>query len=177
MIGIVKRVDDLGRIAIPKEIRKIYKIRDGEPMEVFVLEEGILIKKYSPLAKLNDFAQEYAYSIFESTGHTTIITDRNIIIAVAGGLKREYLEKNIGNTVLEAMENHIVQLNNDEIETEIREGIIEKSSSYVIAPIILYGDPAGSVMLFNHSEDIKMGDTEIKVAETAARFLARQIEE
>ncbi|WP_431785877.1 stage V sporulation T C-terminal domain-containing protein [Paenibacillus lactis] len=175
--GIVRRVDDLGRIVIPKEIRRIFKVREGDPMEIFVSEEGILIKKYSPLAKLNDFAQEYASSLFESTDHITLVTDLDTIIAVAGGARREYLDKSIGNTVLNCMENRISQLSNDCVEVEIKNDIKEYSSSYVISPIILYGEPIGSVIMLNKDEKVKMGEMEVKMVETAALFLAKQMED
>lgn len=89
--GIVRRIDDLGRVVIPKEIRRTLRIREGDPLEIFVDRDGeVILKKYSPIGELGDFAKEYAESLFESTGHITMITDRDTIITVAGGSKKSF---------------------------------------------------------------------------------------
>lgn len=87
--GIVRRIDDLGRVVIPKEIRRTLRIREGDPLEIFVDRDGeVILKKYSPIGELGDFAKEYAESLFEGTNHVTLITDRDNIIAVAGASKK-----------------------------------------------------------------------------------------
>lgn len=174
--GIVRRIDDLGRIVIPKEIRKKFKLREGDPMEIFVTEEGILFKKYSPVGQLDDFAKEYASSLFENTGHTAIITDRDTVIAIAGGSRREYLDKNVGEIIYQCLDNRISKMNNDLIDFEIIDGVKEECSSFVITPIVIEGDPVGSILLLNKDENVKMGQLEIKLVETAASFLVKQIE-
>src|SRR3954470_6978708 len=96
--GIVRRIDDLGRVVIPKEIRRTLRIREGDPLEIFVDRDGeVILKKYSPIGELGDFAKEYAESLSETLGHITLITDRDVVIAVAGVSKKEFLEKPIGN--------------------------------------------------------------------------------
>ena len=86
--GIVRRIDDLGRVVIPKEIRRTLRIREGDPLEIFVDREGeVILKKYSPIGELGDFAQEYADSLYESTGHIALISDRDAIVAVSGAPK------------------------------------------------------------------------------------------
>lgn len=103
--GIVRRIDDLGRVVIPKEIRRTLRIREGDPLEIFVDRDGeVILKKYSPIGELGDFAKEYAESLFESTNHITMISDRDNIIAVAGGSKKDYLEKPVGPLVETCME-------------------------------------------------------------------------
>src|SRR6478735_11597866 len=103
--GIVRRIDDLGRVVIPKEIRRTLRIREGDPLEIFVDRDGeVILKKYSPIGELGDFAKEYAESLSETLGHITLITDRDVIIAVAGASKRDFLEKPIGNDVEKSME-------------------------------------------------------------------------
>ncbi len=102
--GIVRRIDDLGRVVIPKEIRRTLRIREGDPLEIFVDRDGeVILKKYSPIGELGDFAKEYADSLFESTNHITMISDRDSIIAVAGGSKKDYLDKSIGPIVETSM--------------------------------------------------------------------------
>ena len=84
--GIVRRIDDLGRVVIPKEIRKTLKIKEGTPLEIFTDREGqIILKKYSPIGELNNFAEEYAEALVQTTGLTACITDRDVVVAAAGG--------------------------------------------------------------------------------------------
>ena len=95
--GIVRRIDDLGRVVIPKEIRRTLRIREGDPLEIFVDREGeVILKKYSPIGELGDFAKEYADSLHEAIGHIALIADRDNIITVAGAPKKEFLNKAIG---------------------------------------------------------------------------------
>lgn len=176
--GIVRRIDDLGRVVIPKEIRRTLRIREGDPLEIFVDRDGeVILKKYSPIGELGDFAKEYAESLYESTNHITMISDRDTIIAVAGGSKKEYLEKQIGALVESAMENRRAQLETSPGTYELCKDVTESYSSYVVAPIVAGGDPIGSVLLVSKEEGVKMGQMEMKMAETAAGFLAKQMEQ
>jgi AbrB family transcriptional regulator (stage V sporulation protein T) len=112
--GIVRRIDDLGRVVIPKEIRRTLRIREGDPLEIFVDREGeVILKKYSPIGELGDFAKEYADSLNEALGHIVCIADRDNIIAVAGAPKKEYLNKSIGTAVEKAIEERRTVLIND----------------------------------------------------------------
>lgn len=174
--GIVRRIDDLGRIVIPKEIRRILKIREGDPIEIFVTNEGVMLKKYSPIGQLRDFANEYASSLFESTDHITLITDRDTIISVAGDSRKEYLDKNVGNYVSECIINRESKLCNEGFMVEICDNVKESYGSVVISPIILYGEPIGSVILLNKDEKIKMDKMELNMAKVAASFLSKQMD-
>lgn len=176
--GIVRRIDDLGRVVIPKEIRRTLRIREGDPLEIFVDRDGeVILKKYSPIGELGDFAKEYAESLFESTGHITLISDRDNIIAIAGGSRKEYMDKQIGELVETCMENRKTVLENGGNEAELIKDMSETYSSYVIAPIISSGDPIGSVMLVSKDDQTKMSEMEVKMAETAAGFLGKQMEQ
>jgi len=176
--GIVRRIDDLGRVVIPKEIRRTLRIREGDPLEIFVDRDGeVILKKYSPISELGDFAREYAESLFESTSHITMISDRDNIIAVSGASKKEYLEKMIGTLVERSMEGRKSVLETNQGEYEIIKGSNETYSSYAMAPIIAGGDPIGSVILISKDNGLKMGNMEIKMVETAAGFLAKQMEQ
>ena len=182
--GIVRRIDDLGRVVIPKEIRRTLRIREGDPLEIFVDREGeVILKKYSPIGELGDFAKEYAESLNETTGHISMIADRDVIIAVAGANKKEFLSKPVGKLLEKCLEDRTTMVINeienpdDEnlhvIESDDREYTIK---SQVVAPIISQGDPIGTVIIVSKDKGVKMGDMEIKLAETAAGFLARQME-
>ena len=182
--GIVRRIDDLGRVVIPKEIRRTLRIREGDPLEIFVDREGeVILKKYSPIGELGEFAKEYADSLYEALGHITCIADRDTIIAVAGASKKEYLNKPVGSSLEKAMEEHkTVVINNPGEDAFCKECMIVddgecRYSSEVIVPIICGGDPIGAVILASKEPDIRMGELELKLAETAAGFLAKQMEQ
>jgi AbrB family transcriptional regulator (stage V sporulation protein T) len=176
--GIVRRIDDLGRVVIPKEIRRTLRIREGDPLEIFVDRDGeVILKKYSPIGELGDFAKEYAESLFESTGHVAMISDRDTFIAVAGASKKEYLEKPIGNLLEGCMENRKIILEPGSGSYEVLRDISETLSSFVAAPIVAGGDPIGTVVLLSKDEQVNMGDMESKMVETAAGFLAKQMEQ
>lgn len=176
--GIVRRIDDLGRVVIPKEIRRTLRIREGDPLEIFVDRDGeVILKKYSPIGELGDFAKEYAESLFESTNHITMISDRDSIIAVSGASKKEYMDKQIGDLVETCMENRKLMMESSPGQYDICKDMKETYSSIVIAPIVAGGDPIGAVILLNKDENVKMGQMEIKMAETAAGFLAKQMEQ
>lgn len=183
--GIVRRIDDLGRVVIPKEIRRTLRIREGDPLEIFVDREGeVILKKYSPIGELGDFAKEYADSLHETTGHVSIIADRDVIIAVAGANKREFMGKPVGMAIEKSLEERTTYImkeidspedeNMHIIENDDREYTVK---SQVIAPIITQGDPIGAVIILSKEANVKLGDLEIKLAETAAGFLAKQMEQ
>lgn len=182
--GIVRRIDDLGRVVIPKEIRRTLRIREGDPLEIFVDREGeVILKKYSPIGELGDFAKEYADALYESTGHIALITDRDLVVAVAGASKKEFLDKPISRAVEQAIEERKVVLMpkpGDHIYCETCPVLEEEGecqfTAQVIAPIIAEGDPIGAVILTTREPGVVMGDLEIKIAETAAGFLAKQME-
>ena len=174
--GIVRRIDDLGRVVIPKEIRRTLRIREGDPLEIFVDRDGeVILKKYSPISELGDFAKEYAEALFDSLGNPVLICDRDAYIAVAGGSKKDYLNKNISNLIEKTMEERNSVLVNNQENLSLYEGSEETVSAYTIGPIIANGDPIGAVIIF--SKDGSLGEVEQKAVETAAGFLARQMEQ
>ncbi|MBO8127782.1 MAG: stage V sporulation protein T [Peptococcaceae bacterium] len=182
--GIVRRIDDLGRVVIPKEIRRTLRIREGDPLEIFVDRDGeVILKKYSPIGELGDFAKEYADSLYEATGHIACIADRDTIIAVAGAPKKEFLNKPISPAVEKVQEDRKAIVVNAPGEDEYCKECITaengecKYTAEVIAPIIAEGDPIGAVMLISKEPGTKMGQLELKLAETAAGFLAKQMEQ
>ena len=146
--GIVRRIDDLGRVVIPKEIRRTLRIREGDPLEIFVDRDGeVILKKYSPISELGDFAKEYAEALFDSLGNPVLICDRDAYIAVAGGSKKDYLNKNISNLVEKTMEDRNSVIMNNQENLSLYEGSEETVSAYTIGPIIANGDPIGAVTI------------------------------
>lgn len=176
--GIVRRIDDLGRVVIPKEIRRTLRIREGDPLEIFVDRDGeVILKKYSPIGELGDFAREYVEALYESLQHTTLISDRDTYIAVAGAPKKEYLDRPIGRVIEDSMDNRRTVVEMNPTETELVLNSAESVQSYVVAPIVAGGDPVGAVVIVAKDEGDKVGDIETKMAETAAGFLGKQLEQ
>lgn len=170
--GIVRRIDDLGRIVIPKEIRRTLRIRERDALEIFTDRDGeVILKKYSPIADLEDFAQEYAESLFESTQHPCFITDRDVFIAVAGVGKKAYLNKPIPDDLSEVLEERRVFTSEEAGRHLAIPGF--ETAHQVAVPIIHEGDVAGSVVLV--SKDRALGNVEITLGQTAADFLAKQL--
>ncbi|WP_027339794.1 stage V sporulation protein T [Halonatronum saccharophilum] len=179
--GIVRRIDDLGRVVIPKEIRRTMRIREGEPLEIFVDRDGeVILKKYSPIGELGEFAQEYVESLAEVTGHIACVLDRDAIVAVAGAKKKVFIDKPISKKAEEILNSRETKVINQETEDIFCEGIYgEDYSSFtaqVLAPIIADGDAIGLVALASTKGGEEMGDLEVKLANTAAGFLAKQME-
>lgn len=177
--GIVRRIDDLGRVVVPKEIRRTLRIREGDPLEIFTDREGeIILKKYSPIGELGIFAKQFAESMAQTTGHIAVISDRDQFIAMAGTAKKELLAKSISHELENLMtdreslvaqkgEKGYIPLGSEEDEYE----------QQVIAPIISEGDVIGAVMILSKDKKERFGNMELKIAGTAAAFLGRQMEQ
>lgn len=173
--GIVRRIDDLGRVVIPKEIRRTLRIREGDPLEIFTDREGeVILKKYSPINELGSFAKDYAETLYETLGTPVLISDRDEMIAAAGLSKKDYLNRRLSPDVEEIVSKRTVVMEKHENSVEWVPGVFETVKSYCIAPIIASGDPIGAVFLISKVHFI--GEAELKAIETAANFLAKQME-
>ncbi len=179
--GVVRRIDDLGRVVIPKEIRKTLRIKEGDPLEIFTDKEGeIILKKYSPIGELTEFATGYAETLAKTTGHIACITDKDTVIAISGGSKKEFLEQDISEELERLMddkETYTSKENNDlAIPITKNENKERRYNSQVVYPIISDGDVIGSVILLSKDASTKMTEIEQKVAQSAASFLGSQME-
>ena len=178
--GIVRRIDDLGRVVVPKEIRRTLRIREGDPLEIFTDREGeIILKKYSPIGELGQFAKQYADSLTQTTGHIVVITDKDQFIAVAGPTKKDLVTKGISHELEEVINDreNIVAAREDKNFIKILNEDDAEFTYQVITPIISEGDAIGSVIILTKDSKIKFGEVEIKLASTAAAFLGRQMEQ
>ena len=175
--GIVRRIDDLGRIVIPKEIRRTMRIREGDPLEIYTDREGeVIFKKYSLLGGVEDFAAELCETMSRSTGSVCAVTDRDTIIAVAGGSKRELMGKRITPELEEIMEGRkIYQYSGDGRAIPVSEGL-DTLTAAVAAPILAEGDLLGLVLFISTSPGAVTGEPEFKLAQTIAAFLGRHME-
>ena len=175
--GIVRRIDDLGRVVIPKEIRRTLRIREGDPLEIYTATDGeVIFKKYSPVGELSEFAGQYADVISRISSLPTLICDKDHVIAASGVSKREFLERRVSAVLENYMESRKSYAANQQNAGDIQpiEGIEHPAS--VIYPIISSGDVTGAVVMLS-SESIKVpSGAEIKLAQSAAAFLGKQME-
>lgn len=176
--GIVRRIDDLGRVVIPKEIRRTLRIREGDPLEIFTDRQGeVILKKYSPIGELGSFAKEYAEALAQGTGHIVCICDRDQIIAAAGGMKREFVGKSISSemeTLINERKNLVVNREEGKYVKMTRDDL-EDGAGQVIWTIISEGDAIGAVILLGR-DGKRMGETEKILAKCAAGFMGKQME-
>ena len=175
--GIVRRVDDLGRIVIPKEIRRTLRIREGDPLEIYTEKDGgVIFRKYSPIGDLQDFAVQMCEAINAATGHITAVADRDSIIALSGAPKRELMDKPNSPELDRLMEQRKHYLYREgEVLVRASEGT-EKYQLGVASPILSQGDLMGCVMMLLQEGDRPMQELEQKLVQTAAAFLGKQME-
>ena len=175
--GIVRRVDDLGRIVIPKEIRRTLRIREGDPLEIYTEKDGgVIFRKYSPMGDLQDFAAQMCEAIGASTGRIAAVADRDSIIALSGAPKKELVDKPNSQELEKLMEQrrHYRYMPGENL---IR--ATESSDKYhlgVASPILSQGDLMGCAMLLLSEKDKAMTESEQKLIQTVAGFLGKQME-
>ncbi len=180
--GIVRRIDELGRVVIPKEIRRTLRIREGDPLEIYTDRDGeVILKKYSPIGEMSSFAKDYTESLFRSLGHIACIVDRDQVVAASGVSKKELSDKPISHDLETAIANRQTIAINRSVGGKIvavtNEEDMTGYTAQVVSPIIADGEAIGAVVLMSKEQGVKMGDTELKVAETAAGIVGRQMEQ
>ncbi len=177
--GIVRRIDDLGRVVIPKEIRRTMRLQEGTPLEIFTDREGgIIFKKYSPMAEMGSFAKQYAEALAQTLGQTVCIFDRDQIIAASGTQRREYVGKPISKeveTVIHHRESMQV-MEGGKRTVPLFLGDEGRYEAQIVYPVISEGDAIGAVALVSREERAKFSDSEQKAVLCAVSFLGRQME-
>lgn len=178
--GIVRRIDDLGRVVVPKEIRRTLRIREGDPMEIFTDREGeIILKKYSPIGELGTFSQQYADAVYQATRHPVLVCDKDQFIAAAGLSKKEI----IGTPIHSDLENAIDRRQNILAQKAERDFVNISNlnhpeySSQAISTIICAGDAVGAVIILSASETSPLETGALHLAATGAYFLGKQLED
>ncbi len=175
--GIVRRIDDLGRVVIPKEIRRTLRIREGDPLEIYTASDGeVIFKKYSPMGEISEFSGQYSDVLNRTAGLPVVITDRDHVISVSGFPKRDAMDKHVSPELEEFMENRESFIRNRESKPLYPIMGLEVTAS-IAYPIIASGDIAGSVIFLESDDGKALTDTEIKLAQVAAAFLGKQMEE
>ena len=176
--GIVRRIDELGRIVIPKEIRRTLHIRQSDPLEIFTDNDGsIVLKKYSPMLELADFAREYVQALNGTFGHNAVIADRSSVIAAAGHMKRQLTDRALSRPVDACLQKKLV-LDEQAARGALTPLIAEQQETYhaqILMPILYEGEAIGLVGLVSEDRAAAMGQPELYALKTASLYLARQL--
>ena len=175
--GIVRRIDDLGRVVIPKEIRRTMRIREGDPLEIFTEKDGeVVFKKYSPVGELSPFAVQYADVLARACNMTVLVCDRDHVIAAAGQNRKDFYERRVSaglDEVMEGRQTYVVQAGANRLQP------VEALNRYaaVAAPILASGDVTGAVCLIQPESGTVPSEGDVRLAQVAAAFLGKQMEE
>ena len=179
--GIVRRIDDLGRVVIPKEIRRTMRIREGDPLEIYTDREGeVIFKKYSPIGELASFASQYAETLHKTCNMAVVICDRDAVIACSGVPKKEYNDKILSDELEQIIASRNLYARRDPSE---RLPVIADGRSHFVScamPIITEGDIIGCVASVVDASGAHTAEPatelETKLVQTAASFLGKQLE-
>lgn len=176
--GIVRRIDDLGRVVIPKEIRRTLRIREGDPLEIYTDKDGeVIFKKYSLLGDLQEVAGQICETASKTSGCPVLVTDRDTVIAVSGAPRRELVERRVSGFLESVMEGRrFYQYRPGDKDPEITEDGMSNLTVSLAAPILTEGDVMGSVVFCSKVPNQPLGDAESKLAQTVAAFLGKHME-
>ena len=174
--GIVRRIDDLGRVVIPKEIRRTMRIREGDPLEIYTDRDGeVIFKKYSPIGEMSAFATQYTETLHKICSMSVVITDRDSVIASAGVPKKEYTDRKLTSDFEEIMNQRGLYSSKNGDPVFIVEGA-SANVKYAM-PIVTEGDVVGCIACLSSSSDSQSDEAaEAKLIQTAASFLGKQFE-
>lgn len=170
--GIVRRMDELGRVVIPKELRRTMRIKEGEEIEVVQKDDTLVLKKYSAVSEMIDFQMEYASSVYRTTGYTAIITDNDKIVALSGDLSKCSIGSSIDEGLREIIENRKTEVFKGSMVKGFFDGKVSEVKGQVVVPIIVRGDCMGAVVLYSKKEPT---ETLLKTAETCAHFIGSRL--
>ena len=180
--GIVRRIDELGRVVIPKEIRRTLRIREGDPLEIFTDHDGeVVLKKYSPIGEIASIAKDYTDSLHRTLGHVALISDRDAVVSSSGTAKREYVEKALSpeaDRILQSRQLAMMNLSSGAKMIPVTsDDHAENYSAQILAPILADGEIVGGLILLSRESGLQMTDVDRKVAETTANIIGRQMEQ
>ena len=180
--GIVRRIDELGRVVIPKEIRRTLRIREGDPLEIFTDHDGeVVLKKYSPIGEIAAIAKDYTDSLYRTLGHVACISDRDAVVSISGTSKKELMEKPLSREVEQIFQNRQTSVMNlisgGKMVPITTEDKPDQYTAQIVAPILADGEIIGGVILLSKDAGAQMTDIDQKVVETTAAIVGRQMEQ
>lgn len=168
--GIIRRIDDLGRIVIPKELRKNMRIKNGDSLEIFVDNDNVILKKYSPIESIEEAAEKYASTFNQVIKHNIIITDRDKVIAASGSLKKKYLNSLISDYCI-----HCIERRDSFVERQKKSFSfikdLEEFGYYSFSSIVNNGDAIGGVIII--SNEVPILESEEKMAVILSKLLSK----
>ncbi len=176
--GIVRRIDDLGRVVIPKEIRRTMRIREGDPLEIYTSNDGeVIFKKYSPITEISSYSSMYAEVLSKNAGLPCIVCDKDHVVSVSGIPKKEILERRISHLLEEQMEQRKTIAHTDSSKTPLKP--VEGVDRYAVASglIVVAGDVVGAIILLSGDSESKATELQLKLIDIASSLLAKQLEE
>ncbi len=176
--GIVRRIDELGRVVIPKEIRRTLRIKEGDPLEIFTERDELMLKKYSLITTLDNFAEGIAKSLNEMSGHLSVVCDTDVILCAYGENKKSVTNKDLSTKLVDILrdrKSYIASKKEGETIVPLNDNSIEFSAQ-IIVPIVAGGDCLGGVIMLSTKEGVSFGSNEIKMCQLTANILANQFE-
>jgi AbrB family transcriptional regulator (stage V sporulation protein T) len=176
--GIVRRIDDLGRVVIPKEIRRTMRIREGDPLEIYTSNDGeVIFKKYSPITEISAYSSMYAEVLYKNGGLPCIVCDKDHVVSAAGIPKKEILERRISPLLEELMEQRKSYAYTDTSKSPLRP--VEGIDRYAVASAVITvaGDVVGTILFLSGDSESKATDLQIKLIDVAASLIAKQLED
>ena len=172
--GVIRRIDELGRVVIPKEIRRTMRIKEGTPLEIFSGDNGeLMFKKYSPVVEIGQMADSIAKSINIATNKNIIITNMDLVVAYCGKNKNNYINKNIDSKIERLINSRKAQIVQMADENSMLFYNADNIKIYAISPIIFNGDVFGSIIIFDEENNI--GDCERVIASCFSEYLSMQM--
>ena len=168
--GVIRRIDDLGRIVIPKEIRKNMRIKNGDSLEIFVDDDSVILKKYSPIESVEDAALKYAETFNQVIKHNIVVTDRDKVIAVSGPLKKKYSGKEISDFTIRSIERRDSFVERQKKSFSFVKDI-EEFGYYSFSSVVNNGDAIGSVIII--SNEVPILESEEKMAIILSKLLSK----
>ena len=171
--GIVRRIDELGRIVIPKEIRRVLRIREGDPIEIFTDGDAVVLKKYARIRELGDYAETYCQALTGALGFSAAVTDTETVLFCAGPMKKALLRAPLSAPFIERMrERQTICTSDGFLLSDVGAPIRMLAS----VPILCGGDVLGTVLLAIDDVRLRLSETELSILKTAALYLGKQLE-
>ena len=177
--GMIRRIDELGRVVIPKEMRRTLRIKEGDPLEIYTDKEYLLFKKYSPITTINSYAQAVADGIEELMGKTCVVTDTDVVIYVSKGKHKDMIGMNISEKTREILEGRksvvINKVDGGEAVPITVDGEFA-SGNQIIVPVVSNGDCYGSVVVFDRETDSHFSSCDVKFVQLGATLISKQFD-